>query len=135
MSPRTNPASYAPLFTWLTEQGRTPDPGFITECQDLYSRGMDQALGIQETSFDTAVQLHSQALDLCKDTFRFTPALNNLFEMSAQFLASCMEFQLQCLTMMVPGIPVASSSAGRIPPTAEGLEHGMDITVGHRRHR
>jgi hypothetical protein len=133
MRPRTIPASYAPLFPWLAEQGQTLDTAFIAEFQDLYSRGMDRALGIQETSLDTAVQLHSQVLDLYTDAPWFTPALRNLFESTAQFLAACMELQLKCLSLMVPVSTAASSSASQSQPAAEELESSIEIATGERK--
>jgi hypothetical protein len=147
MSPRTVP-TYVPLFPWYVP-GKTPDEDVIAQFQDLCSRGMDRALGFQESSIETAVQLHSQALDLCTNAFSSTPLVGGLFQSAAQFLASCMELQMKCVTlmssMMLPGMMLpatlpscASTGRSRLPAISadrELLERSMDIGSGQQKTR
>jgi hypothetical protein len=135
------PGYAAPLFPWLTQQGQTSDSEFIAEFQDLYSHGMDRALGMQETSLDTAVKLQSQAVDFYRNAFASTPVLSAFFQTAANFLASCMELQMKCLTLtlpgMVPGILPASSrrTDGPVHQSAEELAHYVDMGSGQRKNR
>jgi hypothetical protein len=115
------PPDYAELFPWLTEQGQASQAEFIAQFQDLCSRSMDRALGLQESSFDQATQLQSQALELCRKAIGF-PMLGDFFKMGAEFLTACMELQMKAITLMFSGrVPVASAPAGH-PAEAQAME-------------
>jgi hypothetical protein len=138
MSPRTVP-TYLPLFPWPIP-GKTPDDEFIAQFQDLYSRGMDRALGFHESSIETAVQLHSQALDIYKNALSSTPMPGGLFQATAQFLASCMQLQMKCVTLMFPMmLPASPASVGSscLPARQADpeLERSMDIGSGQQKNR
>jgi hypothetical protein len=120
MSRRMVPADYSPLFPWLTQQGPRSQAEFWSEFQDLCSRGMDKALGLQESSLDQAAQLHSQALDLYRNAFYFPPLLGDYFKMATEFLTACMELQMNAVTLMFSGrLPESSNySASNVATTA-----------------
>ena len=111
MSPKTVPPGYYSLFPWLSEQDQATQATLIADFQEMYSRGMDRALGIQETALDCAVGLQSTAMDLYKAAPWYTPVLGEVFEAGTRFLIFCLEMQMKCLEMLVPAKSAESSAA------------------------
>ena len=109
MSPRTVPPGYYALYPWLSEQDQATQANFIADFQDLYSQGMDRALGIQETTLDCAVELQATAIDLYKAAPWYTPLAGEFFEAGTRFLVFCLELQMKCLEMLLPAKPGAAS--------------------------
>jgi hypothetical protein len=135
MNHRIVPASNVPLFLVAGEPGQTPDAACIANFQELYSLGMDRALGMEKASLDAVVRLHSCLIDLYQNAFCFAPELGNLIETAVQSVAFCMEVQLSWLALLAPhasshGSTTASNSGNRTTPTAEELAHSMDIAIG-----
>ena len=112
MSTRTVPPGYSSLYPWLSEQDQATQANFIADFQDLYSRGMDRALGIQETTLDCAVELQATALDLYKAAPWYTPLVGEFFEAGTRFLVFCMELQMKCLEVLL-----AKPAAAPLPVT------------------
>jgi hypothetical protein len=134
MSPKTkhgSPANHAPV-PLMNDQ--TPGTGFTADFQELYSHGMDRALGIEKASLAAVVSLNSCAIDIYRNAFWFVSSLGGLFEMAAQGFASCMELQLSLLTLMGSNVSstVASFHGMQVRLTAEVLESSMDIAMGAR---
>jgi hypothetical protein len=128
MTAGTKTARSASLPLSAAKKDQTPNTGFPGDFQDLFSFGLDQAIEIQKTSLSTVVCLNSCAIDIYKNTFWFVPSLGGLFETAAQSFASCMELQLNWLTM-----PLAASHSVATPSSsAEELAHCMDIVIGER---
>ena len=130
MSRKMIPPGYYPLFPWLAEQDQTSQAAFIAEFQDVCSYGMDRALGLQESTLDHAVQLHSQAIDLYKTAPWLSPLMGDVFEMGVRFLVMCLEVQMKTLNLMFSGISpeTASPSATRAEKAIQEL--AMDIGSG-----
>ena len=137
MSPRTVPPAYYSLFPWLSEQDQATQANFLAEFQDLYSRGMDRALGMQETTLDCAVELQSTAIDLYKTSPWYSPLVGDMFEAGTRFLIFCMEMQMKCLDVFLvkpvtATAPLAASKSACRPSRAEQAlqELAMDIGSG-----
>jgi hypothetical protein len=112
MSPRIAPPRYYSLFPWLSEQDQTTQAKLIAEFQDLYSRGMDRALGMQECTLDCAVDLQSTAIDLYKAAPWYSPLVGECFEAGTRFIIFCLEMQMKCLDLL---LPVKSGAAAGVP--------------------
>ncbi len=127
MKPRTTPASSPP-----------PDAGFPIDFQDLCSRAMDQALGIEKVSLSTVVSLNSCVLDIYQEALRLTPVFGNLFNLAAQAVACSIELQMKGFTLMTgqhvatPGSAFVSPSGTKAQPTAEELAQSMDVAIGEK---
>jgi hypothetical protein len=128
MTAGTKTARSASLPLAAAKKGQTQNAGFPGDFQDLFSFGMDRAIEIQKASLSTVVCLNSCAIDIYKNAFWFMPSLGGLFETAAQSFASCMDLQLNWLTM-----PITASRNAAIPsPSAEELANCMDIAIGER---
>ena len=157
MNPRTIPTTNAPLSSLAAEQDQSPYTAFTHDFQELCSRAMDQAIGVEKASFDAVLHMQTCVIDACdvsnygvsKDAAAtcFTPALGELFDVMAQTITSFMELQLAWLTMMTPYaapksetvlhvVAPARKAAGIVHtmthPPAQGLDHSMDIAIGAR---
>ena len=129
MSPITQPAS-------LSNQAPSPttdqisDAGFAADFQEMYSRGMDRALGIQKVSLAAAFQLNSDAIDKYLSALWFSPG--DLLDRTAKAFTSCMEFQMSLLTLMMSHVSdtVGSFSGMQAQITAVVLERNKDIAIG-----
>ena len=137
MSPRTVPPGYSTLFPWLSEQDQATQANFMAEFQDLYSRGMDRALGLQESTLDRAVELQAQALDLYKTVPWYTPLFGEFFEAGTRLLVFCLELQMKCLDLLLPdksaaaSAPLSSRAAGSTSRAEQALQElAMDIGSG-----
>jgi hypothetical protein len=124
---RSVPANKHPL-TLVAAKHPSPDPGF----QDLFARGMDQALGIEKASLDTVVCLSSCAIDIYKNAFCLAPAVRELFDATGKAFAACLEMQMSWMTIMAPRVAghSASSSGSQYQASAEMLEQSMDVAIG-----
>jgi hypothetical protein len=146
MKPRTMPASNGKLFLMAANQGQSPNAGFPAVSRDVRSREIDQAME-EKASPLMVVRLNSYVLDIYKNAFMFAPAFGYLLDTAAKSFALCMEWQVNCLTLMAsrakegygtllnvaaPSSTVAGSSRGQAQPTAEELAHSMDIAIGER---
>jgi hypothetical protein len=137
MNPKTIPARNAPRLPVAAKQGQTPGAGFSVDFQDLFSLGMDRAIGIEKASLAAAARMQSDVLDHYKNGYWFSPALGKLFGTATEVFASCMELQMSWFALMASHISstVASSSgmqARQARLAAEALERGMDIVIGAR---
>ena len=138
MSPKNVPPGYYSLFPWLSEQDQATQANFIADFQDLCSRGMDRALGIQETTLDCAVELQSTAIDLYKTAPWYTPLVGECFEAGTRFLIFCLELQMKCLDVLLPvklaaaPAPVPATKGASSTSRAEQAlqELAMDIGSG-----
>ncbi len=108
MSPKNVPPGYYSLFPRLSEQDQATQANFVADFQDLCSRGMDRALGIQETTLDCAVELQSTAIDLYKTAPWYTPVVGEFFEAGTRFIVFCLELQMKCMEMLLPAKPAAA---------------------------
>jgi hypothetical protein len=130
--PKSTPAGKPSLFPDSANQDFAPDAGLSAEFQELYSLGMDRALGFQKASFEAAVRMQSEAIQTYKDAALLTPALNNLFENLAHALAAIMQLQMKCLSLMAPGLaPAIPASLSNLP--TEVLEHSIEIASGQKK--
>ena len=113
---------------------QTPDAGFTADFQELYSHGMDRALGIQKASLAAVVRLNANAIDHYMNAFWFSPVLGNLCDAAAQAFASCMELQMSLLTLMASHVSdtVESISGMQAQFTTDVLERSMDIAIKER---
>jgi len=127
MNTGTRTARSSPPSLAAVKIAQTPDARLYAEFQDLCIFAMDQALEIENASFDVAVCLNSCLMDICKNAF-FAPVLGNLSNAAAQALASCVELQVNYLTLLIPG----SHRLAGPSPSAEELAHCMDIAIGER---
>ena len=134
MSPRMTPPGSPTLFPWLSEQDQAMQANFIADFQDLYSRGMDRALGIQETTLDCAVELQSTAIDLYKAAPWYSPLVGECFEAGTRFIIFCLELQMKCLDMLVPRsatLPAPVQATGGTSRAEQALQElAMDIGSG-----
>ena len=138
MSPRMVPPGYSTLFPWLSEQDQATQAKYIAEFQDFYSRGMDRALGIQESTLECAVELQSTAIDLYKAAPWYTPLFGEFFEAGTRLLLFCLELQMKCVEMMLPAKssalpepPMAARVAGSTARAEQALQElAMDIGSG-----
>jgi len=122
---------YYSLFPWLSEQDQTSQSNFTAEFQDLYSKGMDRALGLQENTMDRGVEMQSEALELYKNAPWFTPLLGNAFEAGTRFLVFCLELQMKCLNTMWPSAAAAAPTNGGASRAELAVqEMAMDIGSG-----
>ena len=115
MSPRTVSPGYYSLFPWLSEQDQTSQGNFVAEFQDLYSKGMDRALGLQESTMDVPW---------------FTPLVGNVFEAGTRFLVFCLELQIKYLDAMWPSAAVAPTNGAASRAELAVQELAMDIGSG-----
>lgn len=134
-------------FVLAANQDQTWAAG-LADFQDLCAQEMDRALGIHKASLDSAVQLHScamelyQALDLYNNAAQFAPALAALIDAAAKSFAHCMELHAHCmeihrawLTLLAPhalACTEASTFLHETEATAEELASSMDIAIGER---
>jgi hypothetical protein len=147
MKTKTIPASYAALSLVPKKEGQTVNVGFPDDFQDLCSRAMDRAIGIEKASLTTDVGLNSSVIDIYKNAFWFAPVFCELLDTATKSFAFCTELQMSWLTLMMPhasgaseallpvaapSSTVASSSESQAQPTAEVLESSMDIAIGER---
>jgi hypothetical protein len=148
MKAKTKPARSASPFLMTANEDRKPAAGFTVDFQDLCAQEMDRALGIHKASLDSAVRLHScaiefcQAIDIYKQASRFAPVLEAFIDTAAKSFAQCMELHMLCmevhsswLALLAPhAFPyerrVASSFASDAAATPEELAFHMDIAIG-----
>jgi hypothetical protein len=137
MNAGTQTARSAPLSLVAANEDQTQNAGFSADFQDLCSRAMDQALGIEKASLSTVVTLNSCLLDIYQEALRVNPVFGNLFDMVYQAVACSMELQMNWLTLVAPHASsvVASDVGGKSHPKAKAdvLERSMDIALGMRK--
>jgi hypothetical protein len=141
MNAGTQTARGAPLSFAAAEEGKTQNAGFPVDFQDLCSRAMNRALGIEKASLSTVVSLNSSVLDIYETSLWFAPVFSNLLDLVSQAVACSMELQMNWLTLLAPyalshvATPdsrVASTSGCQAQPAADELAHSMDIAIGER---
>lgn len=131
MSTRMVSPGYYSLFPWLSEQDQTSQSNFTAEFQDLYSKGMDRALGLQENTMDRGVEMQSEALELYKNAPWFTPLLGDVFESGTRLLVFCLELQIKCLDAMWPSSVPAAPTKGAVSRAELAVQElAMDIGSG-----
>ena len=141
MNQTTKPAKKALLFPDATPLARKPDAISAVDVQDLYSQGMDCAIGLQKASLAAAVRLQTEVMDSYKDSYKdatwTTPELTGWFDLMAQALASFMQWQMTMLAMLVPAaVPAATVDAAPVTPvqlTPDEMDHVMDVGTGQRK--
>ncbi len=133
MNAGTQTARSAPLSFVAANEVHTNNAGFPVDFQDLCSRAMDQALGIEKASLSTVVTLNSCVLDIYQEALRFNPVFGNLFDLAAQAVACSIEFQMNWLSLLAPPVSSHVATAGsRSQPTEKNLAYSMDIAIGER---
>jgi hypothetical protein len=160
MNPRTTLPIKAPLSSLAAAQDQTPYSEFTHDVQELCSRAMDQAIGMEVASLDAILHVQSCVMEACsvsnyseyQAASCFTPAFGTFFDLMTQTFTSFMELQMACLTIMTPyAVPksetvlhvvaparrtaiLASTDSANLRtmphPPAHGLEHSMDIAIG-----
>ncbi len=144
---RTIPRSNAALNLESRSEGRTSNASFPVDFQDLCSRAMDQALGIEKVSLNTLVDLNENVLDFYKNSLCFTSALSELLHASAKAFTFCIDLQMTCLVLMLPPAKLASEALshfavpasmfarrpGNRAGVSEELGRNMDAAVGQGR--
>lgn len=136
-------------FAFAANHDQPRAAGFAVDFQDLCAQEMDRALGIHKASLDSAVQMHScamemyQVLDLYNHASWFQPALAAVIGAAAESFARCMQLHAHCmeihrtwLTLLAPYLlsyREASSFLHEAEATAEELAYHMDIAIGERR--
>ena len=142
MNAGTKTARSAPLSFAAADEGQTQNAGFPVDFQDLCSRAMDRALGIEKASLSTVVSLNSSVLDIYETSLWFTPVFSNLLDMVSQAVACSMKLQMNWLTLLAPYAlshgaaresTLATNSGRQAEPTADVLERSMDIAIGMRK--
>jgi hypothetical protein len=104
---------------------------------------MDLALGIHQSSLESAVSLHSCAIEMCEafeihnHASRFTSMFGAYIEAVAKSLALCMEFHRSCLALLVPyglprDLPFATNFSSQAAATMDDLSYHMDVAIGGR---
>ncbi len=137
MNAGTQTARNAPLSFVAANEAQAKNAEFL-DFQDLCSRVMDQALGIEKAALSTAVSLNSCALDIYQDALWFTPVFGTLFDTVFQALTSMEELQMYWFTLLAPqhvatpSSAVAGNSGTKAQPSADVLAHSMDIAIGER---
>jgi hypothetical protein len=149
MNPRTTPTNKAPLSSLAAEQDQTPYTVFTHDFQEMCSRAMDQAIGMEKASFDAVLQMQSRVMDACDvsnydvskfDASRYeaascsAPAIGNIFDLMAQTIASCMELQLAWLTMMTPGATPQIETVLHVPAPALAANHAVAHEAANNLH-
>lgn len=147
---KTKSVRSAPAFLAAANQDQTQAAGAAVDFQELCAREMDRALGIHNASLDSAVQLHScamefyQAINICNQASWFSPAIETFIHTAAQSFAHCMKLHTHCMDMhrswlalLAPyGLPYerieVSSFGAEAAATAEELAYHMDIAIGER---
>ena len=134
--------SASPPFLVTANEDQTSAAGFAVDFQDLCAQEMDRALGFHKASLDSAVRLHSCAIDIYNQASWFTPVLEALLDTAAKSFAQCMKLHAQCMEMhrswpmlLAPyAMPYteASSFLVQASATPEDLAHHMDIATGVR---
>jgi hypothetical protein len=110
MNPRTTPSIKAPLSSLAAAQDQTPYSEFTHDVQELCSRAMDQAIGMEMASLDAALHMQSCVMEACsvsnyseyEAASCFTPAFGTFFELITQTFTSFMEMQMAWLTIVTP---------------------------------
>jgi len=99
---------------------------------DMYSYGMDKAIGLQKSSIEAAARMQSELIETYKHASWCTPQFAEWLDSVAKALATCMQWQLGMLSLFVPVSPSPALVEGK-PVNAEELEHGMDLGTGQRK--
>ncbi len=122
MNAGTQTARSAPLSFVAANEAQTHKAGFSADFQDLCSRAMDQALGIEKASLSTVVTLNSCALDIYQEALRFNPVFGNLFDLAAQAVACSIELQMSWLTLLAPpALSHVAAAGSQSQPREEDL--------------
>jgi len=136
MNAGTKTARNTPLSFVAANKDQTRNAGLSADFQDLCSRAMDQALGIEKASLSTVVTLNSCVLDIYQEALRFNPVFGNCFNLAALAVASSIELQMSWLILLAPqhfamsDRPGASTSDGETRSMTDDLAHSMDAAVG-----
>jgi hypothetical protein len=156
MNPRTTPTIEAPPSSLAARQDQSPYTAFTHDFQELCSRAMDRAIGMEQASFDAVLHMQSCVMEACDVSVSklerpscVAPAFGNLFVLMAQTITSLMELQLAWLTMMAPHAAPKTDTAMHVPASerkvatnaasnlrtmpqtpVELLAHSMDIAIG-----
>lgn len=143
LTPR--PTSNAPLFLMAAHRSHspTPDAGISGIYHDVYSHGMDRAMGSEQASIEAAVNLQSSVAGIMEQADWYTPALCNLLDMAVQSLKSCLDLQLIWLSILAPQAITPSQASSHLlelvpqgeydcaaHEEADGFEYSMDIALG-----
>jgi hypothetical protein len=134
------------LMTASKDQTRTT--GFAVDFQDLCAQEMDRALGIHKASLDSAVSLHSCAIEMYKSVDLYSnaswcvPVLEAFIDAAAKSFAHCMKLHAHCaemhrawLALLAPNaLPYGEASTFMNQTTApsDELAYHMDIAIGER---
>lgn len=131
-----------------TRHEPTQAAGFAVDFQDLCAQEMDRALGIHKATLDSAVQLHScaiemyQALDPYRNTSWFVPVFESFIDAVAQSFAHCMKLHAHCMEMHRTWVALlapnaflfreASTFMSHTAARADELAYHMDIAIGEQ---
>ena len=83
------------------ERHHNPYTAYNAEIHDLFSHAMDRALGVQKASLKAVVKMQNEMIEMQKHAFEAKPAICNVFEGASQAYATCLEFQLSWLNLVV----------------------------------
>ncbi len=141
---RTTPHRKDALLIDAINDGQTSHAGFPSSFQDLCSRAMDRALGVEEVSLSAVVGLNSCLLDIYKNSFSLMPAFSDLLDTTAKNFSFYMDLQMSWLGLILPYAKIGSdalshfaeqtvaSSPGTSARSA-GLERSADIAIGQEK--
>ena len=129
------------LMTANEEQG--PAAGFAADFQELCAREMDLALGIHKASLDSAVSLHSCAIEMCEaiDLYNQASWFANIFgayiDAATRSFALCMELHRSWLTIAAPyamayDTPFAGGFSRQAVAASDELAYHMDVATGEQ---
>jgi hypothetical protein len=139
------PAQNVALFSLPPLEALSPDapvPAELVEFRerynelysDMYSYGMDQAIGLQKSSIQAAARMQNELIDSYKHAAWCTPQFAEWLDSVAIAIARCMEWQMGMLSLCVPVTPSAALPAPD-PTNAEALEQGMDLGTGQSKRK
>jgi hypothetical protein len=93
--------------------------------QDLCSRAMDQALGVEQASLSAAVEINEYLFDIYQKSFWITPAFADLFDTAAKTFAFYTNLQMSWFALMVPQAKLASEALSRFAEPGSGMMSGF----------
>jgi hypothetical protein len=135
---RTMPRSKDALFLQAKSNGQTSKASLPIDFQDLCSRAMDRALGIEEASLSAVVDLNSCLFDIYKNSFSPTPAFGDLLETAARTFAFYTGLQMTWLGLILPYAKFGSEALSHFAEpgifaahsAVAGLERSVDAAMG-----
>jgi hypothetical protein len=147
MKAKVNFVKTASPFLMTANEEQASAAGFAVDFQELCAREMDLALGIHKASLDSAVSLHScaiemcEAIDICNQASCFTEVFGTYFgtyiDAATKSFALCMELHRCWLTIAAPyalpyDIPFAGGFGHQAVAASDELAYHMDLAIGEQ---